>query len=69
MIFYNCSLGPITREFNTIEDTKEPATEVISVTCTGDNETGVSMASFKPGDAGYDDLFTAPTAPELESES
>lgn len=69
VIMYNCSLGPITREFNTIEDTKEPATEAISVTCTGDNETGVSMASFTPEDAGYDTLFSSPSAPELESES
>lgn len=68
VILYNCSLGPITREFNTIEDTKEPATEVISVTCTGDNDTGVSMATFGEEDAGYETLFTAPTAPVLASE-
>ena len=68
VIFYNCQLGAITREFNTIEETKEPATEALAVTVTGDNGSGVSMASYKPGDAGYDDLFTDPQAPELESE-
>lgn len=63
VILYNCSLGVIGREFATIEDTKEPATETLGVTCTGDNATGVTMASFKPDDAGYATLFTAPTAP------
>ena len=60
---YNCSLGVIGREFNTIEDTKEPTTETLGVTCTGDNATGVTMASFKPSDKGYATLFTNPTAP------
>lgn len=63
VILYNCSLGGIGREFNTIEETKEPTTETLGVTCTGDNATGVSMASFKPADAGYATLFTNPTAP------
>lgn len=65
VILYNCSLGVIGREYNTIEETKEPTTETLGVTCTGDNATGVTMASFKPGDAGYDTLFTAPTAPSF----
>lgn len=69
VILYNCSLGGITREFNTIEESKEPATETIPVTCTGDLESGVTMASFVPTDAEYDNLFTSPSAPELESES
>ena len=67
VIMYNCSLGGITREYNTIEENKEPTTETLAVTVTGDNNTGVSMATFKPNDAGYDTLFTAPAAPELES--
>lgn len=69
VILYNCALGGITREFNTIEETKEPTTETIPVTVTGDNGTGVSMASFTPDDAGYDTLFTSPAAPALASES
>lgn len=68
VIMYNASLGAITREFATIEEEKEPATETLAVTVTGDNATGVSMASYKPGDAGYDDLFTNPAAPEFDSE-
>ena len=68
VIMYNASLGAITREFATIEEEREPATETLAVTVTGDNATGVSMASYKPSDAGYATLFTAPTAPVLESE-
>ena len=63
VILYNCSLGAITREYSTIEESKEPATETLGVTCTGDNATGVTMAVFKPEDTGYATLFTAPTAP------
>lgn len=63
VILYNCALGAITREYNTIEESKEPATETLAVTCTGDNTTGVTMAVFKPADTGYATLFTAPTAP------
>lgn len=63
VILYNCSLGDITREYNTIEESKEPTTETIPVTCTGDNDTGVTMAVYKPGDDGYATLFTAPAAP------
>lgn len=69
VILYNCSLGDITREYNTIEESKEPTTETIPVTCTGDNATGATMAIYKPTDSGYDNLFTSPNAPELESES
>ena len=69
IIMFNCALGGITREYNTIEESKEPTTETIAVTVTGDNGTGVSMASYVPGDAGYENLFTAPTAPTLASES
>lgn len=65
VILYNCALGAITREYSTIEESKEPATETIGVTCTGDNATGVTMATFKPADAGYATLFTAPTAPAI----
>ena len=65
VILYNCSLGGITREYNTIEESKEPATETIPVTCTGDNGTGVTMAVLKPADSGYETLFTAPTAPVI----
>ena len=65
VILYNCTLGAITREYATIEESKEPATETLGVTCIGDNTTGVTMAVLKPGDTGYADLFTAPTAPAI----
>lgn len=68
-IFYNCSLGPIGREYNTIEESKEPVNETIPVTCIGDDASGLTKETLKPGDAGYDDLFTNPSAPDLESES
>lgn len=68
-IFYNCSLGSITREFATIEESKEPATETLSITCVGDPDSGVTLASFTEDDAEYATLFTNPSVPELESES
>lgn len=67
-VFWNCSLGVINREFNTIEENKEPTTETLGITCTGDNATGATVVSYVPGDAGYETLFTNPTAPELDSE-
>ena len=65
VILYNCSLGAIKREYNTIEENKEPATETLGVTCVGDNTSGVTMAVLKPADTGYNTLFTAPTAPAI----
>lgn len=69
VILFNGQFGAIQREFATIEESQEPATETISVSVSGDPVSGVSMASYKPGDAGYDDLFDNPAAPVLESES
>lgn len=65
VILYNCSLGAITREYSTIEESKEPTTETIPVTCTGVAGNGVTMAVYKPGDTGYADLFTSPSAPVI----
>lgn len=65
VIFYNGTLGEITREYNTIEDTREPQTESIPTSFAGDNGTGIKMVTYKPGDAGYATLFTAPPAPAL----
>lgn len=65
VILYNCTLGAINRSYNTIEETKEPTTETLPVTCIGDNSSGVTMAVLKPGDTGYSTLFTAPTAPAI----
>lgn len=65
VILYNCTLGAINRSYNTIEESKEPTTETLPVTCIGDNSSGVTMAVLKPGDTGYSTLFTAPTAPAI----
>lgn len=63
IIMYNCSLGAITREYATKEDTTTPATETLAVTVTGDNESGVSMVSYAKGVTGYSTLFTSPPVP------
>ena len=63
IIMYNCSLGGITREYNTIEESKEPATETIAVTVAGDNTSGISMVSYNKTSTGYSTLFTNPPAP------
>lgn len=67
VILYNCALGAIKRNYNTIEENKEPATETLAITCTGDNSTGVTMAVFKPTDTGYATLFTTPAVPAIAS--
>lgn len=67
VVFYNCEFGAITRSYSTITETKEPQTETISFTAAGDNNTGVTMATFKPTDSGYTSLFTSPTAPVIST--
>lgn len=69
VIMYNATFGAIAREYATIEEEREPVTETLPVTVNGDNGTGVTMAVFKPGDAGYATVFSSPTAPELAAES
>lgn len=65
VIMYNGALGGISRQFSTLEDTKKPVTESVSVSFSGDNNTGITMATYNPGDAGYDTLFTAPPVPQI----
>ena len=67
VILYNCTFGDISREYSTIEENKEPQTATIAVTAIGDNVSGVTMATLKPGDSGYSTLFTAPTAPVIST--
>lgn len=66
VILYNCSLGSITREYSTIEESQEPTTETIPVTATGVNGNGVVMAVYKEADSGYASLFTSPSAPVID---
>lgn len=68
-IMYNASLGGIQREYNTIEEDKEPTTETIDITVTGDNKTGITIVGYKPGDTGYESLFTTPPVPALPDAS
>ena len=65
VILYNVALGAIGREYPTIEESKEPVTESIDITVTGDNGTGIVMTSYKPADSDYATLFTNPPAPAL----
>lgn len=69
IIMYNCTLGAITREYSTIEESKTPATETINVTVMGDNGTGISMVSYAKTASGYSTLFTNPPTPQLPTTS
>lgn len=65
VILYNVAFGGINREFKTIEANKEPATESVDITASGDNDTGITMVSYFPTDEGYSTLFTNPPVPTL----
>ena len=65
MIMYNCSLGQITREYATVEDSIEPATATLPFTVNGDAGTGITRVSYAPTDSAYDTLFTTPPVPVL----
>lgn len=67
VICYNCTLGGITRAYNTWTDTKTPDTETMTVNVDGDNATGLTMVTYKPDDSSYDTMFTAPPVPALPS--
>ena len=68
-IWYNGSLGSITREVATIEDEIEVNTETIQVTFVGDNKTEITKVTYGKDRAGFDTLFTNPPAPVLPSVS
>ena len=68
-IMYNGSLGSIDREFGTMEGTRAPVTESVPVKFVGDAASGIIVDQYRPGDAGYDDLFTNPPVPGLADES
>lgn len=65
MIMYNVSLGQITREYATTEDSVEPQTATLPFTVAGDNTTGITRVSYKPDDAVYNTMFTTPPVPAL----
>ena len=65
IIFYNGSMGGITREYATIEENIEVQTESMPLTFSGDNKTGITKVVYMEGDAGFETLFTNPPAPKL----
>lgn len=65
VIMYNGTLGSINREYSTIEESREPVTESVPVKFIGDTKSGIIVETLKPGDAGYEDLFTDPTPPTI----
>ena len=65
VIMYNATLGVISREYSTIEDSKTPVTEKLGITVMGDNGTGISMVSYAKTATGYSTLFTNPPTPAL----
>lgn len=68
-ILYNVSLGQISREYATTEDTTEPQTASLPFTVNGDNGTGIIRVGYKPANAAYDTLFTNPPVPALPDQS
>lgn len=62
-IFYNVSLGQITREYATVEDAITPATAALDFTVNGDNKTGIVRAAYTSGSAVYTTMFTTPPVP------
>lgn len=68
VIFYNGSLGGISREWATIEEQVEVQTESMPITFSGDNTTGMTKTVYEQGDTGFATLFTAPPAPALPSD-
>lgn len=69
VIIYNGTLGEISREYSTMEETAEPVTETIPTTFVGDNGTGITMVTYEEGDAGYATLFSNPPVPALPASS
>lgn len=69
MIVYNVSLGQITREYSTTEDSIEPQTATLPFTVNGDNGTGLTKVSYAPTDATYSTMFTTPPVPALPASS
>ena len=69
IIMYNGTMGAVKREYSTIEESKEPATETVTISIVGDPKTGISKVSYVPDDSGYDTLFSNPPVPALPAQS
>lgn len=68
-ILYNVTLGQISREFATTEDSTTPQTATLPFTVNGDNGTGIIRVGYKPANAAYDTLFDNPPVPALPDKS
>lgn len=68
-IFYNVSLGSISREYATTEDSIEPQTATLPFTVSGDNKTGIVRAAYSLASSAYATLFTNPPVPTLPQKS
>lgn len=66
-ILYNVSLGNITVEHSTTEDTKEPTTESLNITVNGDNKTGLIKATYNDGDTVFSTIYSTPPVPAAPS--
>lgn len=64
-IYYNGTLGSITREFSTIEVQREVATESIPVSFVGDEASGIQYAIYHKNDSAYSTMFSSPPTPAL----
>lgn len=64
-ILYNVALGAVKREYNTIEDNKDPKTATLPFKVSGDHETGIVQTCYNKGADGYDTIFSQPPLPVL----
>lgn len=64
-ILYNVALSSIKAKHKTVEKGKDPQTQSIDITVTGDNATGIVRADYVPEAAGYKTIFSAPPKPVL----
>lgn len=68
-IFYNVSLGQLSREYATTEDSVEPQTATLPFTVNGDNGTGITRVAYPADAEAYETLFENPPVPALPSAS
>lgn len=64
-IFYNVSLGAITREYATTEETAEPQTATLPFKVSGDAKTGVVKVGVPKSASVYSTMFSTPPIPTV----
>lgn len=69
VMFLNGTCGAIGRSYHTVEnDEPEVQTETLPINFVGDNNTGATKVTYKPGDTNYDTLFSAPVVPSFTAQ-